>query len=994
MICRLAACGAVGACLFSVPSSCTSGAEPPVGDCVVWLDFEEVEDGGFVDRASQNVCSVSGAPRLQQGAYVASPTLTAKVERLPGLRGTDELTACAWVAPAARPASYQTILYRGKRRGSSLQQIHFSLCLWEGRPELKFKDEKGRWHGVLRNGDRFLLGDGKAVQATDVPAVAARRWTHVAATFERGAIVLYLNGEPVLSGRSEVLRLTPNAHPLLVGSAESEAGHRAYVFDGLLDDVGLFDRALTADDVRTVVAAGKRAKPDGEVSVPAYVPPGYDPEFTTTLRLVEAYKHRPPEPSAPPVMSATVESLTGVPTLHCNGSPLSAMAMMPEPYVPDDEITLSCRDFAAAGVRIVSEIFWTWSAGGNGCSGWWLGEGEYDFARIDRRFRAILAADPNAMILPRLKLNPPQWWLSSHPDEISREEDGTSGKQASLASLVWEEAYERMLRDVVRHIESSEYAGRIIGYHPAGGGSSEWFWWGKSGRVDYSPAARRRFRGWLEERYQGEVQALRRAWGDNGLAFDTAEPPSVAFRRAAEQGVLRDPAKAQSVIDFRRFLSDMVSRNIVRSCRIVKEETGGKKLAGVFYGYSLYCVTQNGYQGLERVLASPHVDFLCSPTSYSRRRGGDPGGFVSAYTGSYRLHGKLYWDEVDTRTHLYPKYVSYRTEALDETLAVLQRACGYSLTKGTALWWFLLAGNATFHQEEIMADVARMSAACKRALGTDRSPVAEVAVFGDEESTLHVSGNHAFYAALLRDTLDELACMGAPFDVYHLSDAASPALPEYKVYVFLNAFRVSDEIRGALGRLLRRDGKTAVWVYAPGYIGERGFSEDGIHELTGIRLRAVDEEAEGVIVPCAAQHPLTAGVSGGMESGPAIRPVFYVDDPGALVLGNTASRPSLAVKDHGEWRSVYSLLPLRKELLLAICRYAGVHVYSASLDPFFANRSYAMIHTASAGKKRIELPQRCDVWDALSENQVGQNTSTIEAALPAGVTRIYRLQQR
>ena len=44
----------------------------------------------------------------------------------------------------------------------------------------------------------------------------------------------------------------------------------------------------------------------------------------------------------------------------------------------------------------------------------------------------------------------------------------------------------------------------------------------------------------------------------------------------------------------------------------------------------------------------------------------------------------------------------------------------------------------------------------------------------------------------------------------------------------------------------------------------------------------------------------------------AIRPAFYVDDPQAQVLGvaRSTGKPGLAVKDFGEWRSVYSSAPL------------------------------------------------------------------------------------
>lgn len=84
----------------------------------------------------------------------------------------------------------------------------------------------------------------------------------------------------------------------------------------------------------------------------------------------------------------------GVPTLHLDGRPVYAIAMMPEPYVADEWVTQSCRDFAAAGVDLYSEIFWSWMKPRDGCHGWWLGEGEYDFERIDHRIRAIVRANP------------------------------------------------------------------------------------------------------------------------------------------------------------------------------------------------------------------------------------------------------------------------------------------------------------------------------------------------------------------------------------------------------------------------------------------------------------------------------------------------------------------------------------------------------------------------------------------------------------------------
>jgi len=958
---------------------------------VLGLDFERALDDGVLCAGTGAVCRVEGSPVLSEGALLATPFGSVVLPDLPGLKGEEELTVSAWIAPAEPPTGYRTILFKGNREGEGSQQIHFFLSLCEGRPEFKFKDSQGRWHGILRNADRFVVPGQKPVPMADVPAVPPRRWSHVAATFDRGRIDVFLNGRSILSGRGDPQRLVPNPHPLRIGRGQSVDGHEAYFFSGLIDDVRISNEALDAETIAAMVRRDRPGKPEKEIAIKPPLPAGYDPEFKTKLPLVDAYEQNLPKPVERKQVVASVQLDGGLPVLRVDGRPVFPMAMMPEPYVSDEEITLSCRDFAAAGVDLYSDIFWSWMRPGDGCSGWWLGPGRYDFDRIDRRIRAILEANPRALIFPRLKLNPPDWWLQENPDEIARGADGTVCEQVSLASEKWEAAYAEMLRDVIRHMETSDYAGHIVGYHPAGGGSSEWFWWGRSHTIDFSPAAVRRLREWLRDRYDNDEAAFRRAWGDDRLTFDSARPPSPELRRATEHLLFRHPQTARPAIDYEQFLSDMVSHNIDRSCRIVKDQTRGRKLAGVFYGYSCYSIDTAGFHGLARVLDSPHVDFLCSPTAYDRRRGGEPGVFVSAYAASYRLHGKLYWDEVDTRTHLCTSFVHYRTATPAETVAVLERACGHAITRGTGLWWFLLAGNATFHDVPTMDAVARTRRAAEAALAADRRPIHEVAVFADEPSMLCSTTNAPFRRALLRTVRDELASMGAPYDFYLLSDIAHPGLPDYKLYVFLNAFRVDESTRRAIDAEVKRGDKTAVWVYAPGYIGDDDFTEAGMQSLTGITLRAHPESSKGELRLTGPSHPITRSMPKEQHWSWTVGPVFSVDDPRATVLGRTGSYASLAVKECGGWRSVYCMVPLTRELLQGLCREAGAHVYSESFDPFFANAGYAMLHTATAGSKRIALPGTYDLFDALSGEALGSRVSVVEETLPRGVTRIYRL---
>jgi len=95
----------------------------------------------------------------------------------------------------------------------------------------------------MRNADQFVIPGQPVIPLTKVPSVASRRWSHVAATFDRGRIVLFLNGKPILSGDCSVRRLVPNTHPLRIAEGESSTGHRAYLCPGLIDDVRIRNHA-------------------------------------------------------------------------------------------------------------------------------------------------------------------------------------------------------------------------------------------------------------------------------------------------------------------------------------------------------------------------------------------------------------------------------------------------------------------------------------------------------------------------------------------------------------------------------------------------------------------------------------------------------------------------------------------------------------------------------------------------------------------------------
>ena len=103
------------------------------------------------------------------------------------------------------------------------------------------------------------------------------------------------------------------------------------------------------------------------------------------------------------------------------------------------------------------------------------------------------------------------------------------------------------------------------------------------------------------------------------------------------------------------------------------------------------------------------------------------------------------------------------------------------------------------------------------------------------------------------------------------------------------------------------------------------------------------------------RDPITTGAGiglGGRESikPPAVlgAPTFVVEDAGATVAAHyTWDRlPGMAVKDMGDWTSIYvGSLHVPHELLAPIADRAGVHRYSEAGDIVYANDHFLAVHT-------------------------------------------------
>lgn len=715
-------------------------------------------------------------------------------------------------------------------------------------------------------------------------------------------------------------------------------------------------------------------------------------------------------------LMAEIKFYNGTPTLFLNGKPAFAgiyWVSAPEPERWD--FAEQAKRNSDAGIHIYAFDV------GKGRE--WIGPGTnpshpFDFSSLEARFGRILQADPRALFHLRIYLETGHgdWWEKAYPQECEILSDGRRNGQ-SFASEVWRQQAKDFLRAYAGQIEKFGLADHILAFQSGAGHTGEWVK-GESSMYwpcgDYSEPMQRHFRAWLRRKYKDDLGAFQKAWAGAKVTFDSAAVPSAEEQLNTKAYSFRDPEQEQQAIDYYECLAELCADLVIDFCRTAKEATGGRKLAGAFFGYLMELAwnggffkerpdsdfstyQRSGHLGLGKVLRSPYVDFLVSPYSYGFRGiGGDGPSMLPSE--SVRLHGKLCLIEDDTRTHVDKEDPNYgRAVSLHESVAVLKRNFAQAATRGQGIWW------ATWKVDTVKEPAFLPLLEAFQKLGTwalslDRRPSSEIALFIDDESFLYQSDrNNLDIPLIFQQRLWGMPRLGAPFDVYLLQDLLEQKLSPYKLYIFLNVFRLEEKRRAALKKALRLDGRAALWIYAPGYIKD-GPSLDNMEDLAGFKFGKGEQPWGPLVHVTDFNHPITRGLPQDLFWGTnnKLAPLFHVDDPEAQVLGQVVysqgnCKPGFAVKKFPGWTSIYSAAPnLPASVLRGIARFAGVHIYSEAGDVLHASHQLLGIHTVSGGKRTLKLPRLVEIVIDLFENkELAQNTAEFEVNLAPASTSLF-----
>ena len=607
--------------------------------------------------------------------------------------------------------------------------------------------------------------------------------------------------------------------------------------------------------------------------------------------------------------------------------------------------------------------------------GFWKGYDQYDFSTAERDFRRILGdSKPGEVyLIPRLMVEPPSWWEAENPDELCRDAQGTPVHH-SYCSDKWKRDTEHMFEAFRDWLRDSGFDAYVPGWHIACGNTEEFLRpeHHPMQYTDYSPCALRAFRTWLPGKYDS-AETLNTAWHTAYASIDDAQFASPAARMfgSAANSALHDPAYEQQTIDTYEFLNEMNARAVIDLCAAAKRVTGGNQIIGAFFGYSI-SDPEIGHHAAHIVFESDAVDFLASPFMYTDNRAsgvdwGFPGSVASAM-----LHGKPWFVEADVRTcfsepisrcmphadpvvnRAYDGPVWLGPDTVDGSLGQMTKALARVLTHNTAVWWFDMWGGWYDHPRFMEFHRAAAEIYKEHSASGGSKNAAPVAVFLDDAFFNRVSPL-AGLAWLYCDLCKKLGFTGTPYQLYVLDDLALVDPADFRLAIF---------------------GPTA----------EISWTED--------RLRALDSwKNSGRILMYLDAERTDPSAASGISYGTA----GFDRQPGdTLITTDNSGKVMTILRRHPvENYSVFCTTEqiLSDEFLRRMILAAGGQIYNFNGDCIYASERYLAVHAASDGIKRLCVPCKAHLVNALTGETLPGNESFVDVMMTKGETLLLEIRR-
>lgn len=714
----------------------------------------------------------------------------------------------------------------------------------------------------------------------------------------------------------------------------------------------------------------------------------------------------PIKPAAQP-LSAELRAHQGRPTIFVNGRPEApvfyALTDVPGGRWSWEEVPQqNLRNFCEAGIRLFQVDLFLEQC--------WLSPDSLNLTIAQQQVRGVLEACPQAAVVFRLHLNPPNWWLAENPDEQVAYEAGTPAQpftplhlsrlvqddaglpvRVSLASERWRKEAGDVLARFCHGFSKTAEGDALIGIHVACGVYGEWHQWGFiEHEADFSKPMRQRFQHWLREKYGNDL-ALRQAWHDSLASFASVEIPTPNDRKI-ENGLFRSPGAPTAnqhapTADYYRCQHELVADDLLFFCEQVKKNWPRKILTGAFYGYFFSMFNRQaagGHLALQRVLESPWIDYLSGPQVYYPDDGYDPGepfrsrGLVA----SALHHGKLWLDEYDQQPRrTFPvlngkdNTDAYRRN-IQENLAAIQRNMLAPITRGAGLWFYdfgpsgmnlhranehdIQSGTIGYWDHPAyLRSIKKIKTLADSLLQRPWHTAADVLLVYDTEVFYQLKSTRSDSCTISSQAVDWLPLAlhyaGVAYDAVHLDDLKTLDLSPYRAVVFANTWLLDEADALTIRQRVAQDGRHLFWVYAPGFTDGQRLWPEGPAAVTGLPLERFHPEKTPAAVGFGQMGDLPRQTAWG-----PLDPAFSVKKkPGVVPLAvfeHDSLRVAFArmeMAGHTAWYLAWP--PVDARWWQRLLDEAGAHRYTCGEGVVYAGSGLLVFHSKTGGEQKLVL---------------------------------------
>jgi hypothetical protein len=232
-------------CLLLLPAACTV---PPDRGLVAWWKLDETQGLTAADSSGHG-----NSATVQNGEWSAGADGGALL-----LDGSNDSVVTVPVSDTLRStASGITVAARAFRT-----KEHNVALVAHGYPTLffGFHGSQFKWQISLDNGRNGTCYADRKYRAE------LNRWHHVAATYNGWVARLYVDGEEICKDWTWGSIKMPET-PFTIGSYLDDDGKIVDEMSGLIDDVRIYNRALSASEIRELASGSHRQSPEPKVSL-------------------------------------------------------------------------------------------------------------------------------------------------------------------------------------------------------------------------------------------------------------------------------------------------------------------------------------------------------------------------------------------------------------------------------------------------------------------------------------------------------------------------------------------------------------------------------------------------------------------------------------------------------------------------------------------------------------------------------------------------------